>query len=178
MLASRVQIPRPRSRHTAVRLARAVWTAPTNAFGWLACRLLSGKPGVRVGGTRASGWIYPVRRGIGLDWMGAVTLGHHILYREGMFDGVRGRLTLAHELAHTRQHDVLGPAYLPLHVVSQVVSVAISLFRGRPVHSRVHDHNPLEQTFIALGAGATDAWPSEAAREGLTPQAVISAFDV
>lgn len=179
MLASHVQLPRPRSAALPIRWLRALWTAPTNAVGWAACRVLSGQRGVRVGGAAARGWIYPVRRGIGLDWIGAVTLGHHILYLDGMFEGPRGRLVLAHELAHTRQHDWLGPLYLPLHVVAQAVSVLISLLQpGRPVHSRVHDHNPLEQTFITLAAGATDAWPEPATRAGLTPDKLLSAFDV
>lgn len=157
---------------------RFAWTLPTNLLGAGLCRLLSGKAGRRVGGPAATGWIYPVRSGIGLDWMGAVTLGHHILYREGMFDGGRGRLILAHELAHTRQHDVLGVLYLPLHVLCLSVSFLLSWFGGPVRHSRVHDHNPLEQTFIALAAGATDAWPAEARRAGLTPAQVLERFGV
>jgi hypothetical protein len=110
-----------------------------------------------VGGPAAVGWVYEIRPGLGLDWVGAVTLGHAILHRRGMFDdGLRGRLVLAHELAHTRQHDLLGPLYLPLHILAQAASAALSW--GRPVViSRVHDRNPLEQTFICLGAGATHA---------------------
>ena len=85
-----------------------------------------------------------------------MTLGHAILHRPGMIDGgaLHARLTLAHELAHTRQHDRLGPFYLPLHALAQAASALLSI--GRPVVvSRVHDRNPLEQTFICLSAGAT-----------------------
>ena len=87
-----------------------------------------------------------------------MTLGHAILFRPGVLDGpdLGARLTLAHELAHTRQHDVLGPLYLPLHVVAQLASAALSI-RGLPIVSRVHDDNPLEQTFICLAAGAARA---------------------
>jgi hypothetical protein len=169
VLANHIRWPRPRSRHGAVRVARTLWTLPTNLLGHLAGRLVSGHgPRRRVGGPVAVGWLYPIRRGIGLDWVGAVTLGHAILYRRGVLDrpSLAARLTLAHELAHTRQHDWLGPLYLPLHLVAQAISALLSVAssglasllgsRGRrPVVSRVHDYNPLEQTFICLSAGAT-----------------------
>jgi hypothetical protein len=156
MLANRVQWPRPRSLDPAARALRGIWTLPTNLIGHLAGFIVSGRWPRRVGGRAAVGWLYPIRRGWGLDWVGAVTLGHAILYRPGMLDGpdLRARLTLAHELAHTRQHDWLGPLYLPLHILAQLVSAALSL-GGRPALSRVHDHNPLEQTLICLSAGAT-----------------------
>lgn len=156
MLAPRVYLPRARPRP---RLAgpigwlRALWTAPTNLIGHLAGLLVSGGRPRRVQGPAAGAWLYGIRRGLGLDWVGAVTLGHVILYRPGMFDGRAGRLILAHELAHTRQHDWLGPIYLPLHILAQTVSALLSIGHP-PVHSRVHDNNPLEQTFICLGASA------------------------
>ena len=120
-----------------------------------------------MGGAAAVGWLYPIRRGRGLDWVGAVTLGHAILHRPGLLDGpaLAQRLTLAHELAHTRQHDRLGPLYLPMHILAQAMSALLSL-GGRPVVSRVHDRNPLEQTFICISAGAThDPSPFRDARE-------------
>lgn len=156
MLATRLRWPRPRSRAPVARTLRALWTLPTNLVGHLAGLLVSGGRPRRVGGSAARAWVYAIRPGLGLDWVGAVTLGHAILARPGMLDGPgrHSRLTLAHELAHTRQHDWLGPLYLPLHVLAQSLSAALSL-RGRAVVSRVHDHNPLEQTFICLGAGGT-----------------------
>jgi hypothetical protein len=152
--------PRPRSRHPAVVAARWIWTLPTNILGHAAGLLVSGRLPRRVGGPAAVGWLYPIRDGVGLDWVGAVTLGHAILHRRGMLEGTRlpQRLTLAHELAHTRQHDWLGPLYLPLHVLAQAISAALSVV-GRPVVSRVHDHNPLEQTFICIAAGVTHGVP-------------------
>jgi hypothetical protein len=137
-------------------LLRALWTWPTNLVGHLAGLVVSGGRRRRVGGPVAAAWLYPIRPRLGLDWVGAVTLGHVILARPGMLDGEgeRARLTLAHELAHARQHDWLGPLYLPLHILAQLTSAALSL-RGAPVVSRVHDDNPLEQTFICLSAGAT-----------------------
>jgi hypothetical protein len=155
VLASRVRWPRPRSAAWPARALRALWTLPTNVLGHVAGVAVSGGPGRRVGGRAARARVYLIRRGLGLDWVGAVTLGHAILARPGVCDGddPQSRLTLAHELAHTRQHDWLGPLYLPLHILAQTVSAVLSL-RGRPRVSRVHDDNPLEQTFICLAAGA------------------------
>ncbi len=117
-----------------------------------------------MGGPAARGWLYPIRDGLGLDWVGAVTIGHAILHRPGLLDSgtVAARLTLAHELAHTRQHDRLGPLYLPLHILAQTLSALLSI--GRPVSfTRVHDRNPLEQSWIAISA-------SETRRTGSTPE--------
>jgi len=146
----------PRSRARLVRLLRGLWTLPTNALGHLAGLLASGRRPRRVGGPAARGWLYPIRRGIGLDWVGAVTLGHAILHTPGLLDTgtLAARLTLAHELSHTRQHDRLGPLYLPLHILAQLTSALLSV--GRPVAiSRVHDRNPLEQRWIAISASET-----------------------
>lgn len=153
-----MRLPRPRSRHPLLRAVRGLWTMPTNVLGHLAGFVVSGgQCPRRIGGPVAVGWLYPIRQRIGLDWVGAVTLGNAILYRPGLLDGatIRSRLTLAHELAHTRQHDRLGPLYLPLHVLAQAGSALLSIGR-RPRLSRVHDHNPLEQTFICLSAGAVN----------------------
>jgi hypothetical protein len=120
--------------------------------------VVSGRLPRRVGGLAAVGWLYPIRAGLGLDWVGAVTLGHAILHRPGMLDRptLESRLTLAHELAHTRQHDRLGPLYLPLHILSQAASAVLT--RGKPVTvSRVHDCNLLEQTWIAIPSSAPHA---------------------
>ncbi|MES1208164.1 MAG: DUF4157 domain-containing protein [Pseudomonadota bacterium] len=139
-----------------MRLVRGLWTLPTNLLGHAAGLLVSGRQPLRVGGPAARGWLYPIRDGIGLDWVGAVTLGHAILHRPGLLDTgtVAARLTLAHELAHTRQHDRLGPLYLPLHILAQTLSALLSI--GRPVaFTRVHDRNPLEQSWIAISASET-----------------------
>jgi hypothetical protein len=161
VLPNRVRWPRPRSGNPLLAAARALWTLPTNVVGHAAGLLVSGgRRPQRVGGPAAVGWLYPIRPGLGLDWVGAVTLGHAILHRPGMLSGgtLRARMTLAHELAHTRQHDRLGPLYLPLHALAQAASALLSIGR-RPAVSRVHDHNPLEQTFICLSAGATGGAP-------------------
>ena len=155
MLLPQVRCPNPRPRLSPwLAFLHAAWTAPTNLVGHLAGLLVSGaRRARRVEGPAAQAWLYGIRPGIGLDWVGAVTLGHVVLYRRGMFDGRLGLMILAHELAHTRQHDWLGPFYLPLHILAQLTSALLSIGRP-PHHSRVHDHNPLEQTFICLGAAA------------------------
>ena len=159
MLESRLRWPSPRAGGVLARGARSLWTLPTNLVGHLAGMIVSGgRFPRRVRGPAATAWLYAIRPGIGLGWVGAVTLGHAVLHRPGVLDGddLHARLTLAHELCHCRQHDWLGPLYLPLHIVAQAVSALLSV--GRPVAvSRVHDRNPLEQTFICLAAGATRA---------------------
>jgi len=158
VLPSHVRFPRPRPRHALIRLLRPLWTLPTNVVGHAAGWLVSGQRPRRVEGPAAVGWLYAIRPGIGLDWVGAVTLGHAILYRRPALANpvdARARLVLAHELCHTRQHDVLGPLYLPLHILAQAASALLSIGR-RPRVSRLHDDNPLEQTFICLSAGAID----------------------
>ena len=154
MLTPHVALPGRRRRWPPpLSWLRALWLAPTIAVGHAAGLLVSGRRPERVAGPAAFAWLYPIRRGIGLDWVGAVTLGNVILYTPGFFEGRQGQMILAHELAHTRQHDWLGPLYLPAHILAQATSALLSL--GRPVHhSRVHDRNPLEQTFICLGASA------------------------
>ena len=147
--------PRARSRSVLVRLVRGVWTLPTNLVGHAVASLLGG-PRRRVEGPAAVGWLYPMRAGVRFGRLRAITLGHAILHRRSAFAGADGRAVLAHELAHTRQHDRLGPLYLPLHGLAQLVSCALSLLLPGPVRSRVHDHNPLEQAWICLGATACD----------------------
>ena len=157
MLLGHLRRPRPRRRGALFGAARALWTLPTNLLGHLAGLLVSGgRLPKRVGGRAAVGWLYPIRSGLGLDWVAAVTIGHAILHCPGVVDGptVAARVTLAHELAHTRQHDLLGPLDLPLHILAQATSALLT--RGRTITvSRVHDLNPLEQTFIAISSSYT-----------------------
>jgi hypothetical protein len=159
-----------------VRGLRAVWTLPTNVVGHLVGLAVSGRRPRRVGGPAAAGWVYPIRPGIGLDWVVAVTIGQVILYTRGVLDAPTStaRLTLAHELAHTRQHDWLGPLYLPLHILAQATSALLSL--GRPVEfSRVHDRNPLEQLWICISASETGRAPADG-READEIQALLADF--
>lgn len=184
MLRPHVSIPAPRRRWpAAIRWLGVLWTLPTNVIGHLAGFLASGgRWPERVRGPAARAWLYRIGPGRGLDWVGGVTLGHAILYRPGLFDGRLGRFVLAHELAHTRQHDWLGPLYLPLHILAQTSSALISLVSAGPAHSRVHDHNPLEQTFICLGASAYGPLARGETLEGqgqpVDGEALLAAFGV
>lgn len=154
MSPSTIRFPPPRSRHPLVRVLRFLWTLPTNLVGHAAGVLVSrGRPARRIAGPAAVATLYPIRLP-GVRAIGAVTLGNAILYDPALLDdSVLGRLLLAHELAHTRQHDVLGPLYLPAHIVAQLVCAVLYLIRpaGRdPVHGR----NPLEQRWLCLGFDA------------------------
>jgi len=181
MLRPTVRLPRPRRTHGPLVWLRTLWTLPTNIIGHAAGLLTSGRLPERIDSPAARAWLYPNRnRLLNRWWFGAVTLGHAILYQPPIFEGTRGQLVLAHELAHTRQHDWLGPFYLPLHILAQAVSAAISLFTPTH-HSRVHDHNPLEETFICLGASGYrrlangEAWV-EADGEPCDADAMLAAF--
>jgi hypothetical protein len=93
----------------------------------------------------------------GLSWVGGITLGHAILLAPKYCgDGVHARLVLAHELAHTRQHDVLGPLYLPLHLVAQIASALAWVVAPVEGSDPVHAHNALEQRWLFLGHSAID----------------------
>jgi hypothetical protein len=133
-----------------LRFARVLWTLPTNLLGHAAGIATSGALGERVGSERARGWLYRIHIRA-LQPIGAVTLGHVILASPAFLGGLHGRVVLAHELSHARQHDYLGPAYLPVHILVQLLC-AIAFF-VRPVAGSdpVHARNPLEQHWLCLG---------------------------
>ena len=63
---------------------------------------------------------------------------------------LHGPWLLAHELSHTRQHDWLGPAYLPLHAILQAVSVVFYFIHPIAKFSPWHAYNPLERVLICV----------------------------
>jgi hypothetical protein len=140
-----VSIPIAR-RHGALGAVREAWTAPTSLIGhgvaWL---LRCGRP-QRVGGQATRAWLYclPVGRFKGLR---GIAIGHVIIL-EPAFLAAHGRWVLAHELSHTRQHDWLGPAYLPVHAMLLVLSMVIFCFRPVAKFSPWHAYNPLERVLI------------------------------
>jgi hypothetical protein len=137
---------------------RSVWTAPTTVVGHALGLALSRRAPLRVRGPAAAGWFYPLGPNVPTERMTAITIGHAILYRPDKISGLEGRLILAHELAHTRQHDVLGPLYLPVHAIAEAISVAAThAFGGADGARAVHVHNLMEQTFICLPASACRA---------------------
>ncbi|MCB9641168.1 MAG: hypothetical protein H6727_19880 [Myxococcales bacterium] len=144
--------PAPRSQMWILRILRFLWTLPTNVLGHTIGWCLSLQKPHYFEGPAAHGWFYRLPRF--LPKMGAVALGHAILYSASFLDGPHASAIMAHELAHTRQHEWLGPFYLPAHILCQAVSLCLCLLGRKVVYSPVHDFNPLEQTWICLGVGA------------------------
>lgn len=148
-------MPEPRSRAPLARVARGLWTLPTTALGCVAGVLVSGSLGRTIGTDRARARLFIIRVP-GFRWIGGVTLGHAILLSPKFSEGLFGRLVIAHELAHTRQHDVLGPIYLPVHIVAQIASALRFVVRPLRESDPVHAYNPLEQRWLFLGHAAID----------------------
>ena len=99
-----IRWPRPRSRHPIVALARGIWTLPPTWSGTLpACSPAAACPGAWVARPPSAG---SIPSGAGAASTGS---GGHAGPRDpasaGIVDGpaLAQRLTLAHELAHTRQ---------------------------------------------------------------------------
>jgi hypothetical protein len=78
-----------------------------------------------------------------------MAIGHVIILDPALLE-LHGPWLLAHELSHTRQHDWLGPAYLPLHALLQVVSVVLYFIRPIAKFSPWHAYNPLERVLICV----------------------------
>jgi hypothetical protein len=152
-----MRVPSPRSRRLLARAARGVWTLPTNLVGHLAGLLVTRSRPRPVGGETGRAWLYVLPAGSRFEGAGAIALGHAIVGSRAILEGEAGRLVLAHELSHTRQHDWLGPLYLPLHGLAQLASVAIFLVRPRRDCTPHHSYNPLEQRFLCVGYGALQA---------------------
>jgi hypothetical protein len=135
-------------RAGAIGAMRRAWTAPTNLVGHAIARTLGcGRP-QPIGGeaTRASLYCLPAGR---LTAWRAVAIGHVIIVEGGLL-ARHGRWLLAHELSHARQHDWLGPIYLPAHALLLALSALISLIRPRAAFSPWHAYNPLERVLICV----------------------------
>jgi hypothetical protein len=144
---SRISMPTAR-RSGALGAFRSVWTAPTTMVGHATARLLGcGRP-QRIGGKATSAWLYRLPAGRFKGWR-AVAIGHVIIVEPALL-ARQGRWLLAHELAHTRQHDWLGPTYLPVHATLLFLSAVISSFRPRAGFSPWHAYNPLERALICV----------------------------
>lgn len=122
---------------------------PTNLLGHAAGAVLSGSWGRAVRSPYARARVYVLRMP-GFKWIGGVALGHAIVLSPKYGQGLLARLVLAHELAHTRQHDLLGPLYLPSHALLQLVSALCWQLRPVPGSDPVHAHNPLEERWLFL----------------------------
>jgi hypothetical protein len=124
-----------------------------------------------VGGqaTKASLYCLPADR---FKNMRGIAIGH-VIIMEPAFLAAHGRWVLAHELSHARQHDWLGPAYLPVHAVLLLLSMMIFFFRPVASFSRWHAYNPLERVLICV---PIDAVANPPAPEGALADSVLRAF--
>lgn len=166
----RLTIPTAR-RGGAIGALRRAWSAPTNLVGHATARMLGcGRP-QPIGGeaTRASLYCLPAGR---LAAWRAVAIGHVIIAEPGLL-ARRGRWLLAHELSHARQHDWLGPIYLPAHAMLLALSAVISLVRPVAAFSPWHAYNPLERVLICVPIDALAVSPPP---EGALADDVLQAF--
>jgi hypothetical protein len=158
-------------RAGAIGALRRAWTAPTNLIGHATARILGcGKP-QPIGGeaTRASLYCLPAGR---LPAWRAVAIGHVIIVEPALL-ARHGRWLLAHELSHTRQHDWLGPLYLPAHAMLLALSAVISLFRPLARFSRWHAYDPLERVLICVPIDALAVPPPP---QGVLADEILEAF--
>jgi hypothetical protein len=102
----------------------------------------------RIGGPAASAALYRLATTAFTRQLGAMAIGHVILAENDFIAARRGRWVLAHELSHTRQHAWLGPLYMPVHLLLQLLSALLSLVRPLRGFPPQHAYNPLER--IAL----------------------------
>jgi len=127
---------------------RRVWTAPTNLIGHSTARLLGCRKPQRIGGQATSAWLYVLPTGRFKSWR-AVAIGHIIIVEPGLL-AEHGRWLLAHELSHARQHDWLGPTYLPVHATLLFLSTVMFFFRPIAKFSPWHAYNLLERVLICV----------------------------
>jgi hypothetical protein len=162
----------PTARRTgAMGAMRKAWTAPTNLVGHMIARTLGcGRP-QPIGGAAARAFLYCLPAGRFTAWR-AVAIGHVIIV-EGDLLARHGRWLLAHELSHARQHDWLGPIYLPVHALLLALSAAISLVRPLARFSPWHAYNPLERVLICVPIDALAAPPPP---QGALADDVLQAF--
>jgi hypothetical protein len=83
----------------------------------------------------------------------AITLGNAIIYA----DANPPAATQEHERQHTYQAEVLGPAYIPLHIIFQLVAFAYSFWDRSRAYRGMNDrvHSPAN----LLEAGPSDEMP-------------------
>ena len=144
-----IRLPVPTARRGGLRGAlRSVWTAPTTLVGFAAAAMTGCGKAERIGSDAARAWLFRLPAGR-LRGFRAIAIGHVIIVQESVLER-HGAWLLAHELSHTRQHDWLGPAYLPAHAVLQLVSILIYLVRPLAKYAPSHAYNPLERRFMCV----------------------------
>jgi hypothetical protein len=166
----RISIPTAR-RGGVIGALRRAWTAPTNLVGHTIARMLGcGRPR-RIGGEAARASLYCLPAGRLAAWR-AVAIGHVIVVEPALL-ARHGQWLLAHELSHTRQHDWLGPIYLPVHAMLLGLSAVISLIRPVARFSPWHAYNPLERVLICVPIDALAVSPPP---DGALANDVLQAF--
>lgn len=158
-------------RGGAIGALRRAWTAPTNLVGHAMARMLGCGRAQHIGGeaTRASLYCLPAGH---LSAWSAVAIGHVIIVEPALL-ARHGRWLLAHELSHARQHDWLGPFYLPAHAMLLALSAVISLVRPVARFSPWHAYNPLERLLICVPIDALTVSPPP---DGARADDVLQAF--
>ena len=167
---TRISIPTAR-RSGALGAFRKAWTAPTTLIGHAVAWLLGCRRPERIGGQATDAWLYRLAARRFEGWSG-IAIGHVIIV-EPAFLAVHGRWLLAHELSHTRQHDWLGPTYLPVHAMLLFLSMMMFFFRPVAKFSPWHAYNPLERVLICV---PIDVIADPPAPEGAVADGVLRAF--
>ena len=165
---TRLSIPTARRRGALGALRRA-WTAPTNLVGHATARMLGCGRAQHIGGEATHASLYCLPAGRLTAWR-AVAIGHVIIVEQALL-ARHGRWLLAHELSHARQHDWLGPAYLPAHAMLLALSAVMSLVRPVARLSPWHAYNPLERVLIDVPIDAVVVPP-----QGVLADDVLQAF--
>ncbi len=167
---TRLSIPAAR-RGGAIDALRRAWTAPTNLLGHAIAQTLGcGRPHP-IGGEATRAFLYCLPAGRLTAWR-AVAIGHVIIVEPTLL-ARHGRWLLAHELSHARQHDWLGPIYLPAHATLLALSALISLFRPLGRFSPWHAYNPLERVLICV---PIDALAAPSPPQGVRAEEMLQAF--
>jgi len=141
-------LPPARSQNVLAQLVRALWTFPTNLVGHTLGLLATRAMPERIAGPAASASLYRLPSSPLARTLGAIAIGNVILAETQFISGPRGRWVLAHELSHTRQHTWLGPFYLPVHFVFQIISALAFVVRPVMNFPAQHAYNPLERLIL------------------------------
>ena len=141
-------VPPARSARVGTRIARALWTLPTNWVGHALGLLATHSLPKTIGGPAARASVYVLPSSRITRMLGAIAFGNVILAEAEFIAAPRGSWILAHELSHTRQHAWLGPFYLPIHFAFQVLSGLVAAVRPLPNFPPQHAYNPLERIML------------------------------
>lgn len=137
-------------------LVGKLWAAPTTAVG-----LVLGALGWALGGEPPDTGNNAIEfRGNKLiaRFTPAITIGHTICYASRAPD----QSTQDHERQHTYQAEVLGPAYLPAHILFQLAAYGFSFFDRSRCYACTNDrvHSPANLLEAGPMSATPRPWPS------------------